>query len=207
MKLYEIPALRRIEEQIADAEGEITPDIDAQLSALEGELERKLEWIALMAREAQAEGDVYGAEIVRLAARKKAAENRAASLKAYAMEVMQQTGREKGQGRARQLGGGPKLCALFDGDGRPGAPPRALQAGDRRASPPGDPGRRESWRDRRRRRDRAGLPRQDPIKKYPPERGRESRPGGQAGRRGGKLPSLPECTPNGTARVAVKEEG
>jgi hypothetical protein len=104
MKLYEIPiALRRIEEQIADADGEITPDIDAQLSALEGELERKLEWIALMAREAQAEGDVYGAEIVRLAARKKAAENRAASLKAYAMEVMQQTGREKVKGELASL--------------------------------------------------------------------------------------------------------
>lgn len=89
MKLYEIPSeLRAIEVQIAEMEGELTAEIEAQLDDLQAEFSRKVEWLALMIREAEAEAAVFKAEENRLKERRQAAENRGKRLKAYVHENM-----------------------------------------------------------------------------------------------------------------------
>ena len=104
LRLYEIPdALREVELRIIEADGEITPDIEAQLDALEGEFERKAEYIALLAREAKAEAVAVKQEEDRLAARRKAAQNRERRLKDYLLMSMQRLGVDKVEGQRAKV--------------------------------------------------------------------------------------------------------
>ena len=104
MKLYEIPSeLRVIEAQIADADGELTPETEAALDGLQEEFDRKAEWIALLVREATVEAEAYKAEETRLRDRRRAAENRAARLKTYVHEQMARMGRDKIKGELASL--------------------------------------------------------------------------------------------------------
>jgi len=104
MKLYEIPSeLRVIEAQIADADGELTPELEAALDALETQFEEKAEYLALLIREAQVEADAYKAEETRLRDRRRAAENRADRLKRYVHEQMQRMGKDKVRGQLASL--------------------------------------------------------------------------------------------------------
>jgi chromosome segregation ATPase len=84
MKLYEIPAaLRALEAQIEEAEGVLTPELEAELEAVQGEFERKAEWIAMLIREAKLEAEKWKAEEERVQNRRRALERRAEHLNRY----------------------------------------------------------------------------------------------------------------------------
>lgn len=89
MKLYEIPAsIRAVEDEIADQGGELTTELERRLTRLEAEFERKVEYLALLIREADVEAAAYKIEENRLRERRRAAENRAANLKRYIQTQM-----------------------------------------------------------------------------------------------------------------------
>lgn len=68
-RLWEIAdELGEIEALVAEGGGELTPDLEARLNAMEGAFETKVENIALMAREAKLEGEKAKVEKERLAA-------------------------------------------------------------------------------------------------------------------------------------------
>ena len=93
LRLYELPdAIREIEAEIIEAEGEITDDIADRLDHLEGEFERKAEYLALLSREARAEAKAVKEEEDRLKARRTAAENREKRIKDYLLFSMQKLG-------------------------------------------------------------------------------------------------------------------
>jgi hypothetical protein len=99
LKLYELPdAIREVEAAIIEAEGEITDEIADRLDHLEGEFERKAEYIALLSREAKAEAKAVKQEEDRLAARRRAAENRERRLKDYLLFSMRKLGVERVEG-------------------------------------------------------------------------------------------------------------
>jgi hypothetical protein len=103
MKLYQIPAaLRAIEAQIEEAEGELTPEAEAALNSLGEEFARKAEYLALLTCEATAQADAVTAqadavkaEADRLYRIATAHQNRAASLKAYVKRCMEELGEVK----------------------------------------------------------------------------------------------------------------
>ena len=104
MRLYELPTeLRLIEQQIAEADGELTPELEAALDQLQAEFADKAEWIALMVREAEAEAEAYKIEETRLRERRRAAENKATRLKTYVHEQMQRMGVDKIRGALAQV--------------------------------------------------------------------------------------------------------
>ena len=104
MKLYEIPeALRAIEDQIVELDGELTPELEQQLDEITGELERKAESIALLIREASAEAEAFKAEEQRLRDRRRAAESRAESLKRYLLSGLKAAGVQRVKGELVSL--------------------------------------------------------------------------------------------------------
>lgn len=123
LRLYEIPArLRDIEEAIAEAEGEITPEVEAELEALEETFERKVEYLALLSREARAEAKAVKEEEDRLAARRKAAENRERRLKEYAQHCMEAAGIDRVEGeraKVRLQKSPPKVTWMGEEDAIP----------------------------------------------------------------------------------------
>lgn len=126
LTLYEIPdRLRVLEAQIIEAAGEITPEIEAELDALEEAFERKVEYIALLSREAKAEAAAVRQEEDRLAARRKAAENRERRLKDYLHACMTLAEVERVEGdRAKvriQANSQPSIAWLGDDDAIPEA--------------------------------------------------------------------------------------
>lgn len=99
LKLYEIPGrLREIEGRIIDLGGEITPDVEKELDALEEAFERKVEYIALLSREAKAEAAAVKQEEDRLRQRRSAAENREKRLKDYLLACLVKDGRGRVEG-------------------------------------------------------------------------------------------------------------
>ena len=99
LRLYELPdAIREIESEIIEAEGEITDEIADRLDHLEGEFERKAEYLALLSREARAEAAAVKQEEDRLKARRTAAENRERRLKDYLLFAMRKLGVERVEG-------------------------------------------------------------------------------------------------------------
>lgn len=119
MKLYEIPAaLRIIEAQIAEADGELTPELEAALDGLDLEFARKAEYIALMVREALGAAEAPKAEAERLTARAKAHVNRAERLKTYLHRCMEDMGQTKMIGElttvAIQKNGTPSVIVEID---------------------------------------------------------------------------------------------
>lgn len=96
MKLYEIPEeMRALEAQIADAEGELTPEIEERLEQLSAKFADVAEYIALLVREASAEAEAIKVEEQRLRDRRKAVENRADRLRNYIHEQMQIVGTQR----------------------------------------------------------------------------------------------------------------
>jgi hypothetical protein len=126
LKLYELPdAIREVEAAIIEAEGEITDEIADRLDHLEGEFERKAEYIALLSREAKAEAAAVKQEEDRLKARRTAAENRERRLKDYLLMCMTRLGVEKVEGeRAKvrvQANGRPSITWVGKEDAIPEA--------------------------------------------------------------------------------------
>lgn len=99
LRLYELPAaIREIETRIIEAEGELTPEDEQALDALEGEFNHKAEWIALLAQEARAEAAGSEQQAKRLAARVRSAKNREGRLKSYLHDCMTARGVSKVEG-------------------------------------------------------------------------------------------------------------
>ena len=124
LTLYDLPdAIREVEALIIEADGEITPDIEAQLEAFEGEFERKAEYLALLSREAKAEAAAVKLEEDRLKARRTAAENRERRLKDYLHVCMIRMGIPKIDGdRAKvaiQNNGRPSITWMGEDDAIP----------------------------------------------------------------------------------------
>ena len=96
MKLYELSAaLRAVADRIADQEGELPPDLEAEFDSLNLALEAKLDACAAIHAELVAEARAFASEQDRLAMLSAIASNKAASLKAYMMRCMQDAGRAK----------------------------------------------------------------------------------------------------------------
>lgn len=90
MKLYEITDIYLNLESIDD---EI--DVSAALAEVDGELEDKLENIAKLIRNLEAEAKAYEDEEKRLKAQKQAAKNRIESLKRYVKGSLETIGKDK----------------------------------------------------------------------------------------------------------------
>lgn len=124
LRLYDIPeAIREIEAKIIEAEGELTPEIEAELDALEGAFDRKAEYIAVLSREAKAEATAVKQEEDRLRARRTAAENRERRLKDYLHACMTRLGVLKVDGErvkvAVQTNGRPSIEWMGEPDAIP----------------------------------------------------------------------------------------
>lgn len=99
LRLYDIPdAYREIEAAIIEAEGEITPEQEEALDRLDDEFERKVEYLALLSREAKAEAKAVAQEEIRLRQRRKAAENRERRIKSYLHVCLDMAGRDRVEG-------------------------------------------------------------------------------------------------------------
>lgn len=86
---------RALDELLAETEGELTPEIEALLADLDGKADEKLERIALVVLRYKHEAEAIKAEEARIAARRKARERSAESLKDYLARTMAQIGKEK----------------------------------------------------------------------------------------------------------------
>lgn len=96
LHLWEIAdGIQALGERIAEAEGELTPELEAEWDRLEGSLESKVENTALYIRELEANAEAAKAEEKRLAAIRKALEGRAEGLKGYLQYQLARAGRDK----------------------------------------------------------------------------------------------------------------
>jgi hypothetical protein len=119
MKLYEIPmAWRHLEDQIEEAEGVLTPELEAELDALGEEFDRKAEYIAMLVREAKLEAEKWKAEEERVANRRRSLERRAEGLTRYLHDQMTAMGKQKIEGGLLTVGiqknGSPGV--MYEGD-------------------------------------------------------------------------------------------
>lgn len=99
MKLYELANLRDVlDEALAETEGELTPEIEAQMAALDMASDEKIERVALYIREQLSEATAIEDESKRLRQRADAKANAARSLKLYLAREMERLGKEKVNG-------------------------------------------------------------------------------------------------------------
>lgn len=106
MKLYEIAEMYAAMEALDD-----NIDITAALENIDGALEEKLENVAKLVRNLEAEAKAYEEEEKRLRAQKQAAKNRVESIKRYVKESLEEIGRDK-------VEAGIFKWSLQDGPGR-----------------------------------------------------------------------------------------
>jgi hypothetical protein len=78
--------------EIAENGGELTPELEARLDALDGAFEAKVERVALASRTYAAHAEAAKTEEARLAAIRKSLEGRADALKRYLLGAMRRTG-------------------------------------------------------------------------------------------------------------------
>ena len=90
MKLYEIAEMYEAMESLDES-----IDITAALENIDGALEEKLENVAKLVRNLEAEAKAYEEEERRLRAQKQAAKNRIESIKRYVKENLEEIGRDK----------------------------------------------------------------------------------------------------------------
>lgn len=99
MKLYEIGDLRDLlDAKLAETEGELTPEIEAEMAALDMAADEKIERVALFIREQSSTAEAIEAEAKRLRARADAKLNAARSLKQYLEREMNRLGKVKVNG-------------------------------------------------------------------------------------------------------------
>jgi hypothetical protein len=104
MRLYELSSAQQaLLDEIADAEGELTPELEARLLALEAEAVPALENMGRYIRTLEAEADVFRQESQRCAARRGTLEKRAEWLKGLALDYMTQRGMDRVKGRTLSL--------------------------------------------------------------------------------------------------------
>jgi VIT1/CCC1 family predicted Fe2+/Mn2+ transporter len=93
-KLWELgDALEAIIGEILEAEGEVTPELEARLDALQGTFDSKAESVALAARVEKANAERARVEADRLAGMVRRHERAEASLKAYLQRQLERVGR------------------------------------------------------------------------------------------------------------------
>lgn len=96
MKLYEISGqLALIDAALEAAEGEITPETEAALNQLEGELEAKVDGIIALIRQREAMMDALKKEVSRLQGRASSCGKGIDSLKKYLMGGLKLAGKPK----------------------------------------------------------------------------------------------------------------
>lgn len=95
LRLHEIVSeLDEIGELIAEAGGELSPELEARLDALEGAWTTKVENIALFVKESEANAEAAGTEAARLAAIQKHFATKAKGLKDYLLFFMRRGGHQ-----------------------------------------------------------------------------------------------------------------
>jgi hypothetical protein len=100
LTLYELAEERRVlDEFLAEAEGELTPEIEQLLTEIEGRLEEKCERVALYIREQEAQAEAVETEVKRLQARARSFRNGAAGLKRYLEGQLRGLGIDRVTGR------------------------------------------------------------------------------------------------------------
>lgn len=96
LKLYELPpAFAVLDSEIEAADGELSEALEGRLEALEATLEDRVDAVAVLVRQADLEASGYQAEIERLTARRRVAENRRDRLKAYLKRTLETLGRDR----------------------------------------------------------------------------------------------------------------
>ena len=96
MKLWEISGeLEMIGALISEAEGEITPDIEAKLDAMEGVFAEKVERIALLIEERAGDAEKAKAQEDRLRAIRRCHESTVSGLKCYLERCMAAANRDR----------------------------------------------------------------------------------------------------------------
>lgn len=99
MTLYEATAALQItDEWLEEFGGELTPELEAAIEQAEGDFATKAERVALKAKALEAEAKAIKEEEERLAARRKARENGAKSLKTYLGRMLEVAGKDKVNG-------------------------------------------------------------------------------------------------------------
>jgi hypothetical protein len=99
VRLYELAEARGIlDEFLAETDGELTPEIEALLDQLEGQVSEKVERVALYIREQLVTAAAIKEEEQRLAARRKARERAVEGLKDYLQRQMERLGTTKVDG-------------------------------------------------------------------------------------------------------------
>jgi hypothetical protein len=98
-KLWELgDELEQIAGEIIEAEGEISPELEARLDAIQGAWAEKVERIALMVRSQEANAARAAYEAERLARMVRGHKRTADSLKGYLQREMERTGRDEVKG-------------------------------------------------------------------------------------------------------------
>ena len=122
--LYELPAeYEAINAEIEESNGELSPELEARLNALQSDMSSTVEAIASLITRHKHSADVYKAEMARLGTHHKTHENAAKRLKDYLQHHMQIMKIDKIKTRLfsvwRQANSAPSI--EWTGDG---APPR-----------------------------------------------------------------------------------
>jgi len=130
MRLWELgDELERIGFEIFENEGELTPELEARLDALEGAWEDKVERVALYVRSQVVLGLAADIEVCRLDRIKRSHERAADSLKSYLLREMERMGKSKvetARARVRVQANGGKAVIRWTGE------PDAIPDGFRR---------------------------------------------------------------------------
>lgn len=96
LHLWEIAdGIQALGERIAEAEGELTPELEAEWDRLEGSLESKVENTALYIRDIETDAEKAKAEEQRIRAIRTALENQASRMKDYLQFQLARAGRDK----------------------------------------------------------------------------------------------------------------
>ena len=130
MKLYEIAeSYRAIDSQLDESGGEVTPEIEAALSALSDRLSEKVDAIGALVREAQAESQAFADEAARLRGRAAAAASKVTRLKAYLLNQLKAIGfdRVKGLRFVARVATASTPTITWEGDGDPPGPFRRVR--------------------------------------------------------------------------------
>lgn len=97
--LYELTdALREIGIRLEEAEGELTPELEAEFDGLQLAVDDKIEKVALYIREQLASADAVKSEEDRLQKLRHTRVNAASNLRAYLLRCMQGVGKERVKG-------------------------------------------------------------------------------------------------------------
>lgn len=119
MRLYDLEAAEQaLLDEIAEAEGELTPELEAKMFALHADAVAALENAARYVKTLDAEADVFRQEAQRCAARRGTLEKKAERIKALALDWMERHGMERAKGKTLSLwrDQGRPSCVVVNAD-------------------------------------------------------------------------------------------